>query len=124
MQRHHNGEAVEETPKLSSTIYQMTLAGLVLPSPWHVVANAFAAACILAIGHPMVALLGFAACCAFDAAHGRAIRHWMPTSKGVSVTTGFRQLAVLTPARANVYLPPTAFTALSSPPADLILFRL
>src|SRR5258708_16458597 len=117
MQRHHNGEAVEETPKLSSTIYQMTLAGLVLPSPWHVVANAFAAACILAIGHPMVALLGFAACCAFDAAHGRVIRHWMATSKGVSVTPGFRQLAVLTPAPAPPYpAPPPSIPLLPHPP--------
>ena len=124
MQRYHNGEAVEETPKLSSTIYQMTLAGLVLPLRWHVVANAFAAACILALGHPMAALLGFAACCAFDVAHGRVVRHWMATSQGVSVTTGFRQLAVLSAARASVYVAPATFIALTGHPAELILFGL
>jgi signal transduction histidine kinase/ActR/RegA family two-component response regulator len=124
MQRYHNGEAVEETPKLSSTIYQMTLAGLVLPWRWHVVANALAAACMLMLGHPMAALLGFTGCSAFDAAHGRVIRHWIATSGGVPVTTGFRQLAILSAVRASVYLAPSAFIALTAHPAELLLFGL
>src|SRR5437879_3631697 len=113
MQRYHNGEAIEEAPKVTSTIYQMTLAGLMLPLRWHVVANALAAACFLALGHPEVAMLGFAACCAFDAAHGRVVRHWMATSKGVDVATGFRQLAAVSAARACVYMAPSVFLALS-----------
>ncbi len=122
MQRYHTGEAVEETPKVSSTIYQMTLAGLVLPLKWHVIANALAAACVVAIGHPVVALLGFTGCCAFDAVHVRVIRRWIATSAGVDVTAGFRQLAILSAARAGVYLAPSAFIALSAHPAELLLF--
>jgi signal transduction histidine kinase/CheY-like chemotaxis protein len=124
MERYHNGEPVEETPKLSSTIYQMTLAGLVLPLKWHVLANALAAACIVMLGHPLAALLGFTGCCAFDAAHGRVIRHWIVRSGGVPVATGFRQLGILSAARAIVYLAPAAFIALTAHPAELLLFAL
>jgi signal transduction histidine kinase/CheY-like chemotaxis protein len=122
MQRYHNGEDVEATPKVSSTTYQMTLAGLVLPLKWHVVANGFASACILALGHPMAALLGFCGCCAFDVVHGRVVRRWLATSSGVAVAKGFGQLAVLSAARASVYLAPAAFIALNAHPAELLLF--
>src|SRR5258706_785622 len=124
MRRQNGGVGVQQAPEVSSTTYQMTLAGLVLPLKWHVVANAFGAACILMIGHPMAALLGFTGCCAFDAAHGRVIRRWIATSSGVDGAKGFRRLAILSAARASVYLAPSAFIALTARPAELFLFGL
>jgi signal transduction histidine kinase/CheY-like chemotaxis protein len=124
MQRYHNGEDVDATPKVSSTTYQMTLAGLVLPLKWHAIANGFAAACLLALGHPIAALLGFCGSCAFDAMHGHTVRRWLATSNGVAVAKGFGQLAVLSAARASVYLAPSAFLALTGHAAELLLFGL
>nr|MEA2797027.1 two-component system, sensor histidine kinase [Phenylobacterium sp.] len=124
MQRQDGGVGVQRTPEVGSTTYQMTLAGLVLPLKWHVVANAVAAACVLMIGHPMAALLGFTACCAFDAVHGRVISRWIATSRSVDAAKGFRQLAILSAARASVYLAPAAFVALNAHPAELLVFGL
>ena len=72
-----------DTPKVASSTYQMTLAGVALPMRWHVAANLIAAASILILGHPVVALAGLASSCAFDAVHTRLIARWMRSAPGV-----------------------------------------
>jgi signal transduction histidine kinase/ActR/RegA family two-component response regulator len=124
MQRYCNGESAEETPKLGSTTYQMTLAGLVLPMRWHVLSNAVGAACLLMVGHPLVALAAFLAYGAFDLAHSRVIKWLIATSPGVEAEPGFRRLALLCAARASLYMAPTAFVALSGRPAEMFLLGL
>src|SRR6185312_1010441 len=124
MERYCNGESVDETPKLGSTTYQMTLAGLVLPLKWHVVANAVGAACLAMIGHPAVALAALAGWSAMVVAHDRLLKGLIEASGGVESAAGFRRLAFLCAGRVGVYLAPGAFVALGGHAAALLFFGL
>jgi signal transduction histidine kinase/CheY-like chemotaxis protein len=111
-----------DTPKVGSSTYEMTLAGLILPLRWHIAANLIAAASILILGHPMVAVLGFASSCAFDAFHTRLIARWMRSAAGIDDGAGFRRLANVCFARIGVYLAPAIFIAASGRLPELFLF--
>jgi hypothetical protein len=49
-------------PRVNASTYQMTLAGMVLPIRWHLLADAIGAASVLFLGHPVIALFGFISC--------------------------------------------------------------
>jgi len=124
MRRQQGPAALDEAPKVNSTTYQMTLAGLTLPFRWHLVANLLGAACMALIGHPMVAAAGFASCCAVDLAHTQLIRRLMAVSPGVESGVGFRRLSVICAIRFAAYLAPAAFVARGGGVAELFLFGL
>ncbi|WP_372783781.1 ATP-binding protein [Phenylobacterium sp.] len=124
MDRYCNGEAVEESPKLTSTIYQMTLAGLMLPLKWHTLANGLGAVCLAMIGHPVAGVAAFVGWSLMVLGHDRLLKHLIATSNGVEIQAGFRKLAVLCVVRAGVYVAPAAFLSLSGEPAALFVFGL
>jgi signal transduction histidine kinase/ActR/RegA family two-component response regulator len=117
-------EGAAQPPVVNSTTYQMTLAGLALPLRCHVAFNALGAAAVLLTGHPIVAVVGFIFCCAFDIAHTQLIRRWLAGASRVDCDTGFRRLAPVCAARVSAYLAPTIFISLSGHPTELFLFGL
>ena len=92
----------EETPKVGSTTYQMTLAGLTLPLRWHVAANVLGAACLAMVGHPVVAAFAFIGYCVVDFLNTRLVAHWIRNVEGMDPEVGFRRASALSAARVPV----------------------
>jgi signal transduction histidine kinase/ActR/RegA family two-component response regulator len=114
----------EETPKVGSTTYQMTLAGLTLPLKWHVAANVLGAACLAMVGHPVVAALAFVGYCAVDILNTRLVARWIRNAAGLDPEVGFRRASALSATRVCAYVAPTLFIALSGRAPELFLFGL
>jgi signal transduction histidine kinase/CheY-like chemotaxis protein len=104
--------------------YQLTLAGLTFPIALHVVFNALGAISLLALGHPLAALLAFVGYGAIDLVQQTLIQRWSAEAETTDEGAGFRRLALLCAARVCVYIAPVLTVALNGGTGELILFAL
>ncbi|MDB5464121.1 MAG: sensor histidine kinase/response regulator [Phenylobacterium sp.] len=116
--------AAAQANRSSLSTYQLTLNGLSQPFLFHAAFNGLAALCLVLLGHPMAAALGFTAYCAVDLIQQRLIGRWLAAVGETDEPAGFARLALLCAARFATYLAPTVFVALRGGAAELMLFAL
>jgi len=115
-------EAIDTAAVSALSHYQLTLEGLRFPMAGHVAFNAIAALCLVGLGHPLIALIAFAAYCSVDALQQGLIWRWRATAAGTEENAGFARLAPLCSLRVSVYLAPIFAVALTGGTGELMLF--
>ena len=116
--------AAVQATRASVSFYQLTLNGLSQSMAFHVVFNGLGAACFAVLGHPLLAVVAFAANCAVDSGNQFFIRRWLKVAERTKDVAGFRRLGPLCAARFAVYLTPTAFMAVTGGMGEMAFFGL
>ena len=116
--------AAAQLKRSSVSSYQLTLSGLLQPMLFHVAFNAFGAASLALLGHPILAAIAFVAYCAIDGVHQYFVRRWLLVASETADSAGFRKLMPLCAARFAIYLTPTFMMAITGGVAEMALFGL
>ncbi len=103
--------ALGKPPRASAL--QATLGGLVLPVWLHAVFNSLAMAAVMLLGHPLLAIAGFAASCGVDILFQRLIARWIAGGHAVDTRRCFQRLGLICALRVSVYLSVPVFLAAS-----------